>query len=223
MPRSYTLSDLVKYSGATRNQVQNWVQKSVIVPDLASTSGTGEHREFGFRDVFEAAVARRLNQIPGGIPTRELSLALDAIRAEEPSSRRDRERRAALRKEQLDSLKPEDAGDAWLLGFFLSMGPAAEFQSWRLFVDPKRRDARAQFWLLWEPRLGFSAVVDNKETLNNILGDLDVLVVVNIGNVLIELERQTEDFWAQADDDLEANPDENPFQSLGLPERARVK
>ena len=82
MARSYTFSDLVMYSGASKNEVTNWVQKNLIRPDVKATAGTGDHRTFGFLDVFEACVARKLNQIPGGIPLATLDTAFAAIRAE---------------------------------------------------------------------------------------------------------------------------------------------
>lgn len=80
MARSYTFTELVALSGDSTNTNKNLVQKGVIRPDIKGTKGTGDHRTFGFLDVFEACVAAKLNQIPGGMPTFAVSLALDGIR-----------------------------------------------------------------------------------------------------------------------------------------------
>lgn len=82
MARSYTFRDLATYSGASKNEVTNWVQKGLIRPDVKDTSGTGDHRTFGFLDVFEACVVRKLNQIPGGMPLVTVANALSRIRFE---------------------------------------------------------------------------------------------------------------------------------------------
>ena len=77
---TYTFGDLITLSGASKNEVSSWVQRGLIRPDIQDTTGTGTHRTFGFLDVFEACVARKLNQLPGGIPLVTLSLILDVLR-----------------------------------------------------------------------------------------------------------------------------------------------
>lgn len=84
--KPYTFGDLVIHSGASKHEVTGWVQKGLIRPDVQETTGSGAHRTFGFLDVFEACVARRLNQIPGGMPIVTLSHALDVLRFEAEAS-----------------------------------------------------------------------------------------------------------------------------------------
>lgn len=84
--RSYTFADLVTFSECSPNEAKHWVQQGVIRPDIRESTGTGAHRAFGFLDVFEASVARKLNQIPGGMPIARLSNILDVLRFEVESS-----------------------------------------------------------------------------------------------------------------------------------------
>src|SRR4051812_25240062 len=80
MAAAYSFSDLVRLSGASKNEVTNWVQKKLIRPDIADSTGTGVHRAFSFLDGFEACALQRLNQLPGGMPTAAMAAALDALR-----------------------------------------------------------------------------------------------------------------------------------------------
>lgn len=80
MSRQYSFRDLATHSGASKNEVTKWVQKGLIRPDVRDTTGTGTHRVFGFLDLFEACVLRKLNQVPGTLPTLWLAWSLEAIR-----------------------------------------------------------------------------------------------------------------------------------------------
>ena len=82
MAKAYQFADLVTIPEASRSEITHWVQTKVIRPDIRETSGTGQHRTFGFLDLLEACVARRLNQLPGGMTTVQLSQALDCLRFE---------------------------------------------------------------------------------------------------------------------------------------------
>jgi hypothetical protein len=86
MARAYTFQELHDVThalaGTSRNANKNLVQTGTIRADVKATSGTGDPRRFGFLDVFEAIVAGKLMQIPGGMPTAALSVALAALRAE---------------------------------------------------------------------------------------------------------------------------------------------
>jgi len=80
---TYSFADLITHSGASRSEIKNWVSKKIIRPDVRDThAGTGDHRTFGFLDIFEGCIGHGLNQLPGGMPVVPLSLALDRVRFE---------------------------------------------------------------------------------------------------------------------------------------------
>ena len=191
--RDYAFRDLVANSGASRNEMVNWVQRRVISPGVGDTAGTGVHRRFDFFNNLEACVAEKLNRLPGGMPSRELTLALDAIRqaaypALDPGDRWQRVR------DQLAVLSADEEHEAHQLSMLLAIAPLGR-QYFFDFLDPATRDREAQFWLVWSPRLGFGFVVDSRGMLDALLADIDCVVVVNLHNLVTELERKTGDHW----------------------------
>lgn len=193
MPRTYAFRDLIHFSGSDKNPVTNWVQKGAIPADEGDTSGTGIRRAFSFFNLFEGCVAHHLNQLPGGMPIRELTLALDVIRLR--AHYQDAARSARVH-EQLARLSEAEAAEVSLLGFAIGFAPLGP-QYFADFLDPQTRRPDAQFWLAWSPRLGFAEVIDNKDTLDALLADMDTLVIVNLHRLLLELEQKTGDHWVR--------------------------
>jgi hypothetical protein len=76
MARSYSFSDLITYSGLTRNQAKHLVQSKVIRADLKRARGPGAYAVYGFLDVFDASIAGRLYALPGGWPMHAVANAL---------------------------------------------------------------------------------------------------------------------------------------------------
>lgn len=193
MARKYAFRDLIQFSGSDKNPVTNWVQKGAIPADEGDTSGTGIRRAFSFFNVFEACIAHQLNQLPGGMPIRELTLALDAIRLR---AHYDDPARAERVREQLARLSEAEAAEVSLLGFAIGFSPLGP-QYFADFLDPQTRKPEATFWLAWSPRLGFAEVIDSQELLNALLRDMDTVVLVNLHQLLLELEETTGDHWTR--------------------------
>jgi len=59
--RTFSMSDLTQWSGATGPQVEHWVRQGLIIPLRAST-GRGSERVFSLQNVIEAAIARQLTE-----------------------------------------------------------------------------------------------------------------------------------------------------------------
>src|SRR5262245_2586006 len=80
MAATYSFGDLVRLSGASRNEMTNWVQTGLIRADISDTPGTGINRAFSFLGLLEACVLQKLNQLPGGMPTAAMGAALEVLR-----------------------------------------------------------------------------------------------------------------------------------------------
>jgi hypothetical protein len=79
---SYAFAELITFTGASRSEVTHWSQSKLIRPDVEDSGGTGEPRRFGFLDLVEGGVVRRLNQLPGGCPIVHMAHALEVLRFE---------------------------------------------------------------------------------------------------------------------------------------------
>jgi DNA-binding transcriptional MerR regulator len=60
---TFQLGDVCALTGAKRSQVEYWVRKGVIVPDVVEADGAGKYRAFGLLNLVEFALAVRLNRL----------------------------------------------------------------------------------------------------------------------------------------------------------------
>lgn len=58
--KTYTFSDVLRLTPATRSQVIHLTAKRVIVPDLSDATGTGNRRAFGLLNLVECTVAHEM-------------------------------------------------------------------------------------------------------------------------------------------------------------------
>lgn len=199
---AYQFRDLVGISGASRHEVDSWVRKGAITPDIASSTGTGVRREFSFLDLFETCVARELNQlVGGGLSVQMIQLALDALRyrsdPRSPELNGFRDRLTA----HTGILIPTDFPDAWLLSLMRPAGqpppPTPEVQPWREFLDPVTRDQtqRTGYWLGWNRDSRLADVIEGDRDLARIATHIPSLVLVNLRRLLLELEERSADHW----------------------------
>src|SRR3954452_5679526 len=65
--QTYRFGDVVRFSGATRNNLIHWTQKRVISPDIRQGGGPGRHALFSFRNIALATIATQLNAF--SVPT----------------------------------------------------------------------------------------------------------------------------------------------------------
>jgi hypothetical protein len=80
--RAYRSGEVARHADVAENFLKHLVQRAEIRPDVHATEGTGDPNRFGFLDTMEAAVAGRLNGIPGRMPLASTAVALDAMRLE---------------------------------------------------------------------------------------------------------------------------------------------
>ncbi len=71
---TFQLGDVCALTGAKRSQVEYWVRKGVIVPDLVEADGAGKYRAFSLLNLVEFALAVRLNRL--GTPVNLIASAV---------------------------------------------------------------------------------------------------------------------------------------------------
>ena len=72
--RTYSYSELVAVSGATRKEVSDWVARRIITAELSP--GSGKHRQYSWQSVVEAFAAKvmSLDETIKGGPRRGLAI-----------------------------------------------------------------------------------------------------------------------------------------------------
>jgi hypothetical protein len=198
MSKPYTFGDLVRYSGASKSNITNWVQKGVIKPDVATTRGTGDHREFGFLDLLQARVAHDLNQLPGGMPSYDLAEAIGVLESGKLILLHDSAKHARAENEVLAAEgKPRTPG---IIGMFLEIVPGAPRQNhpWLTFLNPATRGIDDQFSLCWCPNSSSFAstfLVEDDDTVTKLRIDCRMILILNLREILETLEEATGDHW----------------------------
>ncbi|HEY7225822.1 MAG TPA: MerR family transcriptional regulator [Micromonosporaceae bacterium] len=77
-PMGFGKSDVVRLSGVTARQLDDWVRKGTIVPSVRNPTGSGHRRRYSFRDVVAVRVLKRLSDVK--IPPRDLTRAVQTLR-----------------------------------------------------------------------------------------------------------------------------------------------
>lgn len=189
--RTYSFSDLIAFSGATTNQVKNWVQKKVVPADIAETAGTGNHRGFSFQNLFEARVAERLSFFSK--PTELIEFSLLAIRYADGADAIDAGRFRALAMERNGG--SFDFMSALNEEIIATYGDPVGKQSWQQFRNKNTRDEDAGFWLFISRENGFPHLVDEQRFKDLSLASEDHLAI-NLRGVLEAVEESTGDCWS---------------------------
>jgi DNA-binding transcriptional MerR regulator len=71
---TFQLGDVCALTGAKRSQVEYWVRKGVIVPDVVAADGAGKYRAFSLLNLVDFALAVRLNRL--SIPVKLIASAV---------------------------------------------------------------------------------------------------------------------------------------------------
>jgi DNA-binding transcriptional MerR regulator len=76
--REYSFADVLRLTGVGRSQLVTWTDKGIIIPGITNTTGTGHHRRFSFRNLYEVAVAAQLSA-HGRIPLARIKMIVDLV------------------------------------------------------------------------------------------------------------------------------------------------
>lgn len=216
-PGEYWLSEVIHLTEAKRSQVENWVRSGWVAPAVPS-EGTGHHRRFNFNNLVEITIAVRLSQFRVPIATLLRDAGVKKIAGLLPDysellSRTDED----WSKEYAKGL--EDDGETleaivaeWnqehpdqpftTAEYLLDRARATRkhyetiHSAWTAFRNPKTRAADA-FLALAIFASGRNHILDfytkPPEQLWN-----GAALMVDIGSIVRQLERETGDFWRDA-------------------------
>jgi hypothetical protein len=187
-PRTYTFTDLVSVSGATKSNITHWAREGVIQPVVQQTSGTGHHRKFGFRNIVEARLAQHLNR--AAIPVSLMALLMEQVRFIDEASLLDRRvgemlGRATKRSPHL-LVDEENSEDLWLRS-----------REWRLLKTPAVRPEYADFYGLSISLVDWSltTITVLKDEVFDLRGLAEAAILIDMGRLLSSIEATTSDHW----------------------------
>src|SRR4051812_37469458 len=79
MLKTYSRSDALRLvQGLTENKTTYWGDRALIVPDIGGGGAKGKHRQYSFRNLFEFALALKLDRFH--LTTDEIARALRTLR-----------------------------------------------------------------------------------------------------------------------------------------------
>jgi DNA-binding transcriptional MerR regulator len=78
MPRTYSLSEVQAFTGASLSNLQHWTSTGLIVADDKTPRGSGRHRQYSFRNLVEVAIA--VDAHAAGLQSAGIGVILDRWR-----------------------------------------------------------------------------------------------------------------------------------------------
>jgi hypothetical protein len=183
--RTYSSSEVPRFTEATPSNVTHWLRERVIVPVKRQGRGPGHHKELVFRNLFEARQGVLLNR--AGMPVSHIRTMVDHVRyvddAAQALAAGDGKRFAQL----LTKAQRYFGGPNWEQ----DVREAAE--AWQLVKNPDTRNEIAVYAVTYSPVSGatFNVIVRGNDDFG--LAEFgEAVVFINLGKLLTRLEALTD-------------------------------